>query len=168
MKRLRYYLKTLYMLIALSVCASSCHSLDDDRLPAAAVSLTFYTVADWNTYGVGGALDYRRFIKSERIPSNYPYTALNYTGYGGLLLVCDINGNPLVYDLACPVECKYSVRVNVDKESLTAECPVCHSTYDIFSLYGHPLSGTAAERGYGLKRYRIGSGSGGEYMVITN
>lgn len=168
MKRLSHSLKTLYTLIALSVCASSCHTLDDDRLPAAAVSLSFYTLADWNTYGVGGAMQYRRFIKSERIPSNYPYTALSYTGYGGLLLVCDIIGNPIVYDLACPVECKYSVRIAVDEETMTAECPVCHSTYEIFSQYGQPLSGLAAERGYGLKRYRIGAGSNGEYMVITN
>jgi uncharacterized protein YbaR (Trm112 family) len=161
------YIASAVGALAFFMGVSGCHTLDDDRIPPAAVNLTFYTVAEWNTYGVGGALDTRRFIKSERVPANYPYTALNYTGFGGLLLVCDITGNPLVYDLACPVECKATVRLTVDKEANVAECPQCHSTYDIFSLYGHPLSGKAAENGYGLKRYRIGTGST-EYMLITN
>lgn len=147
----------------------SCDRLDDDRVPPAPVHLAFRSVADWHTWGLGGATDSRRFIltDTERIPSGYPFTALDRTGFGGLLLVEDVNGNVEVYDLACPVECKASVRIEVDKEAFIAECPRCHSTYDIFSLYGHPLSGEAAEKGWGLRRYHATQGVS-PYMVITN
>ena len=30
---------------------------------------------------------------------------MTYTGFGGILLVTDMSGSPLAYDLACPVEC---------------------------------------------------------------
>lgn len=146
---------------------ASCHRLDDDRIPPMAVNLVFNTVAEWNTYGLGGAMDWARFIREERIPSNYPYTALSYTGFGGLLLLMDVYGAPRAYDLACPVECRSNVRVTIDKESMLAECPECHSTYDVFTLAGYPVSGTAAERGYGLKVYYVGPGRSGEYMVVS-
>jgi hypothetical protein len=120
----------------------------------------------WDTYGVGGALDTRRFIKADRVPANYPYAAGNYTGFGGVLLVCDYQGNAVAYDLACPVECKATVRVSVNTTSHIAECQTCHSTYDIFENYGYPLSGKAAEYGYGLRRYYVVSGST-DYRVIT-
>lgn len=152
---------------ATTAAISSCNRLDDDRIPPAAVNLTFNTVAEWNTYGLGGAMDWCRFIKEERIPSRYPYTALSYTGFGGILLVMDVYGSPCAYDLACPVECRQTTRVQIDTESLLAECPVCHSTYDVFSLHGHPTSGPAADKGYGLRRYSVGPGRGGEYMTVT-
>lgn len=146
----------------------ACSKLDDERIPPMPVSLTFATVAQWNTYGIGGALDYRIFIKQDRIPADYPYTAISATGFGGLLLVGDINGRPAVYDLACPVERRSDVRVSINTTSMVAECPDCHSTYDVFSLNGHPLSGSAAEQGFGLRHYYIGPGRGGEYMIVSN
>jgi hypothetical protein len=146
------------------LCA--CHTIDDDRIPTTPVNIVFSDVGMWNTYGVGGALDTRRFIKSERVPTNFPYAAASYTGYGGVLLVCDFNGNALAYDLACPVECKATVRVQVDKDASVAVCPTCHSTYSIFENYGYPLSGKAAEYGYGLRRYYVVAGSS-DYRVIT-
>jgi len=152
---------------AIASVTCGCHHLDDDRIPPTAVNLTFNSMAEWNTYGVGGALQWRRFIKEERVPANYPYTALSYTGFGGVLLVADAFGNALAYDLACPYECKRDVRVTVDPETMLAECPKCHSTYDVFSLYGHPTSGPAAERGYGMRRYYTGPGRTGEYMTIS-
>lgn len=150
--------------VACTLCA--CHTIDDDRIPASPVNIVFSDVGMWNTYGVGGALDTRRFIKADRIPANFPYTAASYTGFGGILLVCDFNGNYLAYDLACPVECKATVRIQVNTDSSVAECPVCHSTYSIFENYGYPLSGSAAQHGYGLRRYYVVSGSS-DYLVIT-
>lgn len=145
---------------------AACHTLDDDRIPPMPVRLVFNTVADWNVYGVTGALDHRRFIKEERVPSNFPYVALSQTGFGGILLVGDVNGAPRAYDLACPVECKRDVRIVVDTEANNAYCPKCRSVYDIYTNYGHPLAGEAAERGYGLQQYYVGAGSQGEYMVV--
>ncbi len=154
-------------LAATTLFVAACHHIDDDRLPPAPVRLTFNTVAEWNIYGTPGALDTRRFIKTMREPSNYPWTALTETGFGGILLCGDVYGAPVAYDLSCPVEAKADIRVVVDKEALNAYCPRCHSVYDIFTNYGHPLSGKAAEDGYGLKRYYVGAGTNGEYMVVT-
>ncbi|MBD5234265.1 MAG: hypothetical protein HDS65_08835 [Bacteroidales bacterium] len=148
---------------------ASCHSLDDDRVPVQPVNIVFPTVAEWNVYsGVSGALTWNRFIRQERIPSKFPYTANTYTGFGGVLLVCDVLGNPQAFDLACPVECRQNVRVavKVDDEHL-AVCPECGSKYNVFSLMGHPVSGEAARKGYALRRYRVGPGLGGDYMVVS-
>lgn len=160
-------IRLILMFVAVAM-TTGCHHLDDDRIPPYPVNITFHSVADWNFYGVGGAMDYRYFILSDRVPSGFPYAASSATGFGGVLLVCDVNGTPLAYDMACPVECRNTVRVRIDDESLTAQCPVCHSTYDIFNLGGHPLSGIAAERGYGLRRYVVSPGLSSVYMVIHN
>lgn len=150
---------------ALLLC-SGCHHLDNKRLPPANVNIIFWTQADWDVYGVSGAMTSKRFIRDLKEPSNYPWTALTYTGFGGILLVSDISGVPVAYDLACPVECKATIRVAIN-DNLVAECPNCHSTYNVFSLYGHPESGEAAEKGYGLQIYSVGPGRGGEYMVVS-
>lgn len=154
------------VLMSVAMMTAGCDKLDDDRIPPAAVRVAFNTAADWELYGVPGAGSYRYFIKEERIPANFPYTSLTYTGFGGILLVGAANGEAVAYDMACPVECKASVRVAVDHESNTAKCPKCHSEYDILTNYGHPRSGEAANQGYGLKVYNVAPGSQGEYMVI--
>ena len=113
----------------------SCNSIDDDRIPAAAVNITFSTAADWNIYGVAGAMDYKYFILSKREPSNFPYLASSATGFGGVLLVSNVMGEPMAYD--------------------------------VFSLMGHPTGGPAATGHYGLRRFYVGPGRGGAYMVVT-
>ncbi|MCM1450284.1 MAG: hypothetical protein NC082_08065 [Clostridiales bacterium] len=157
---------TLFFFTCLVALSTACDHIDNDRIPPAPVRLSFNTIAEWNTYGVPGALDYRRYIKSERQPANFPYTALSQTGFGGILIVGDILGAPKAYDLSCPVECKTDVRIVVDEEASKAYCPKCHSVYDIFTNYGVPLSGPAHDYGYGLQQYYIGAGSQGEYMVV--
>jgi len=154
-------------LIAACAFLTGCDRLDDQRIPPAPVYIPFVTVGEWTVSGVGGALDYRRFIKEQKIPTEYHYTAISATGFGGVLLVCDINGNPTAYDLSCPVESKRDVRVSVDTDAMIAKCPKCQSTYDIFSLGGHPLSGPAAKDGFGMRRYNVGP-AGGNYMLISN
>lgn len=164
------FLKRLIEIICLAATilfAASCHHIDDDRLPPSPVHIAFETVGDWNVYGVAGAGTYRKFIKSDKEPQGFPYTALSYTGFGGILLIADVHGNPIAYDLACPVECRADVRVRIIASDLQAECPVCHSVYELITNYGHPLSGLAAERGYGLQRYYAGPGMTGEYMLIS-
>lgn len=159
--------KKMILIPALAcMLGAACDKLDDDRIPPAAVRVAFNTVADWELYGVPGAGSYRYFIREERIPADYPYTSLTYTGFGGIMLVGAANGEPVAYDMACPVECKVNVRVAFDPSTNTAKCPKCHSEYDVLTNYGHPRSGEAADRGYGLKVYRVARGSQGEYMVI--
>ncbi len=153
--------------IIFSGLCTSCHSLDDERIPVQPVNIVFPTVAEWNVYGVSGAMTWKSFIRQDRVPANFPYTASTYTGFGGVLLVCDVLGNPQAFDFSCPVERKQNVRVfiNTEHEHL-AECEECGSRYNVFSLLGHPVSGEAAEKGYALRRYKVGGGFGGEYMVV--
>lgn len=152
---------------ATAIFTSSCDTLNDERVPYAPVRVTFTTEGMWNIYGVTGATSAKRYIKADRIPAGFPYTALDETGYGGLLVVCDIMGDPQVYDLCCPVEVRPNVRIYIPADETHARCPQCGSTYEVFSNYGIPLSGPAAERGYALKRYHVIYGGAAEYLVIT-
>lgn len=144
-----------------------CHHIDDKRTPPAPVWVAFQSLPVWERYGVSGALDYKEFIKPLGIPEPSFFTAVSQTGFGGVLLVCDINNTPLAYDLSCPVENRADIRIKVDTETNDAYCPVCHSRYEVFTNYGTPVAGPAAERGYGLTKYLVGSGPNGEYRVIT-
>ena len=163
---IKYFCLSISLIAALLLVAG-CDRLDNQRIPPAPVNITFATVGDWNVQGIGGALDYKRFIKEQLLPPDYHYSALSATGFGWILLAGDVNGEPVAYDLSCPVECKRDVRIFVDAEAMVAECPKCHSTYDIFSLGGHPLSGQAARDGFGLRRYNVGPGRN-EYMIVSN
>ena len=114
-------------------------------------------------------MDYRMFINTsrDRVPVNFPYSVSMYTGYGGVLLVGDLYGNPVAYDLSCPVECSPDVRIVVDYDHNDAYCPVCGSSYDIFSGLGNPTGGRAAEMGWGLRHYRVVQAPG-TYLSILN
>lgn len=166
-------LKTVAGVVAvLSVAflTATCKRIDDDRIPPVNVNIVFTTAGVWDTYGVSAPTQTRRFVRTAtlREPASFPFTVTTYTGYGGILLVCDYFNNPLAYDLSCPFEAKPDIRIKVDTEHLDAVCPVCGSTYDIFEGYGRPTSGPAAERGYGLTRYRVTDGSGAlNYKIIT-
>ncbi len=154
--------------LCLVASLAGCKHVDDDRTPPSGVWIVFSTQAMWTEYGVPGALDHREFIISEGKPQNFPYTAMMQTGYGGVLLVGDINGSPAAYDLSCPVENKPDVRIKVDEEENDAYCPKCGSRYSIYSNYGMPLSGPAADpdHPYALKKYNIAGGPNGEYRVV--
>lgn len=160
-----------HLLITMLTCSTltSCDSVDDKRIPSMPVQIVFTDVGMWNMYGVGGAMQSRRFFrtKTESQPTGFFYTATTYTGYGGVLLVGDIMGDPKAYDLACPYECSPEIRVSVDSKTHLAVCPKCHSEYDVFENQGIAVSGPAAKRGYSLRRYGVYSGST-NYRVITN
>lgn len=151
---------------AVAAMLAGCHQIDNHRLPVAYVNLQFWTVADWDIWGVTGAGQHRRFIIQELVPSGFPYPASASTGMGGILLCSTYIGEPVAYDLACPVECRANVRVFINEDS-EAECPVCHSRYDVFEKLGHPISGPALDDGYGLQVYRVGPGAQGEYMIVS-
>lgn len=157
------WLLTLAMLTSMA----SCDSVDDQRIPAMPVRITFRTEAEWITHGVPGACDYRCFVKPLRIPSSFPYTALDETGYGGVMVIGDINGDFTAVDMSCPVESRPDIRIFVPEGKLYAECPECGSTYEIFSNTGMPRSGMAAEQKYALTLYHVHMGGPGEYRVVT-
>ena len=168
LRRIAALTLTLAAIVAGSV---ACSSIDDTRIPRVPVNIVFQTIGVWDRYGVGGAMEYRYFVKGSANqatePSDFPYTAASATGFGGVLLACDYYGNTVAYDMCCPVECNPQYKVRVDYETNMAVCPKCHSTYSVFENYGRPTGGTAAERGYGLTVYRVATTATGQ-RVITN
>lgn len=164
MRRIISYI-IIIILAGTGLC--SCSRMDDTRIPPRQVNVVFHTPAEWDVYGVSGAYTYRRFIRDLREPANFPFAATTYTGFGGILLLSDPLGNPRAYDLACPVEVKADVRVFINDEFL-AECPECHSTYDVFSNFGAPVGDcVAASHHYAMRRYGVVGGVSGDYRVIT-
>ena len=140
---------------------ASCDKVDNHRLPPANVNILFNTIGDWQLYGVSGAGQTRDFIRQESQPAGYPYKAGEYTGFGGVMLVCDPNGEYLAFDLACPVEKKADIRVKYDTESTIAgivKCPECGSTYNIYAG-GTAYGGEALNMKYGLEPYHVFVGS---------
>ena len=145
----------------------SCIDIDDNKIPSYPVNLNLSTAGYWQTYGVTSPGSYRIFNKSERLPANYPYNANIYTGFGGVLLVCDIyTSEPMAYDLSCPVERRADVRVSIDESTYEAVCPKCGSHYDVMAGWGTPVSGKALSEKVGMSRYTVvKTGSG--YNVVN-
>lgn len=165
---------TLSALFALAGCNSV--ELNDERIPRMPVYVPFTTISDWHAYGIGGeygmggAMQSRRFIRSERVPASYPYPDYSYTGFGGVLLTCDVNSELHVFDLACPVERQQNVRIAITEDNF-ARCAKCGSQYDVFGIErgpGAPVSGPALADGFALRRYRVVFGVDGRYALLTN
>lgn len=163
------------LLMALLSALASCNQIDDDRIPSLPVYIDLSGDGMWNTYGVSGVGISRSFIKyqGELSPSDFPFNANTYVGFGGVLLIGGVDpftsepNVPLAYDLACPVERSQTVRVAFDSENLEAVCPVCDSHYDVVMAGGSPVSGPAltGKYKYGLRRYSCDPGQGGGYLI---
>lgn len=151
--------------VVLAAAMSSCHHVDNHRLPTPGANLMFWTQSEWITYGPTGAGDYRVFDMQKRLPANFPFRAGSLTGLGGVLLCTTFLGQPVAFDLSCPVECRRDITVFIN-DDYVAECPRCHSCYDVFSAAGAPISGEAAVKGYAMQIYNVGPGRNGEYMVV--
>lgn len=167
-KKLRHSIALSVAVITLAGALIGCDKADDDRIPSSSVYLPF-TTGLWNVYGVAGAGNSCFYSRSLSLPQGFPYSALHETGYGGILLVTDYLGNPVAYSGACPVERsnKFHLEIaEVDSKSV-AQCPECGSTYDVFSNYGTPLSGTALDKKYALTRYTVTS-SDTYPVIVTN
>ncbi len=164
-----------YGITLLALVATGCyHSVDInfERVPNLTVYIPFQTEGQWELFAAKAPLDARRFIRPQGVPAGYAYPDYSYTGYGGVLQVCDIHGTMRAYDLSCPVECQRNVLVVVDYSTNLARCPECKSTYDIFllngsdQLAGGPVAGPALASGYGLRRYSVHFGLDGRYALI--
>lgn len=166
------YLTIPYVLSALMFAFTlcSCEKIDSSRIPSYSVYLPLDSQALWDTYGVHSYGESRRFIRDLKQPSNFAYTALTYTGYGGILLVSGLDGqdynSPLAYDLACPVEVSPDVRVHIDSDTFEAVCSKCGSRYDVCEGRGRATSGIANQRHYGLTMYHVVPATYGGYTII--
>ena len=175
MKRLKSLPLGIVLLGMLTLMASGCNTINDDRVPSMPVNINLSTADMWVTYGVSGYGEFRYFISSLREPKNFPFTDKTATGYGGVLLVSGMNpftleaGAPLAYDLSCPVECKPNIRVSMQNDGALpfAVCPECGSHYDVVELGGSPTEGPALSRKLGLRRYECRQTGYGGYLIIN-
>jgi len=99
-------------------------------------------------FKISGNSGVGRFLKVEKNVNGLP------VGYGGLIIGQSVysDGNTYVaYDAACPVEASRNVSVELIEDGLgTAECPKCHTKYNL-SSGGYP-SGEGTEY---LKHYKV-------------
>lgn len=129
------------------------------------VNIPFKSVAEWDMFGVSGALQYRVFDKEKNLPAGFPYSEIMATGLGGVLLYSDASGNPHAFDLACPVENSKDYAVHVEDNGVTIKCDNCGSEFSLIQN-GIPLQGPAAEKLLTLRRYNVYILNGN--WVITN
>lgn len=134
-------------------------------IPPLPVYLKFNSLGEWQTYGVTSALSSAYFNKEKNIPENFPFATESATGFGGILLVSDINGNPIAFDAACPVESDAKTIVSVETENYHAVCAKCGSHFDIVSNPGMPISGIALQKGYAMMKYKVSPNSKGAYTI---
>lgn len=80
-------------------------------------------------------------------------------GFGGVVVYHSSYDDPYkgafrAYDIACPYENKQEVKIELEKFSSIAKCPVCGSTYDLET--GIPTSGPSSEnmKGKLLRTYK--------------
>jgi nitrite reductase/ring-hydroxylating ferredoxin subunit len=83
-------------------------------------------------------------------------------GYGGVLVVHNMFGEYMAFDLSCPFEARRDVLVEVDREVLYAVCPVCSTKYDVGTGNGAPYG---KSRHY-LRRYNVTLNGNG--LIVTN
>lgn len=140
--------------------------LRDEQIEPSPVYLTF-SQAEWMKFGVISIVTNRYFNKSQSLPANFTYKENFATGFGGILLVGGVGGEPYAYDASCPNEGDASVVVSVDRNTFEAVCSKCKSHYEVINGTGVSVSGPASEKHYVLKRYKSIKNADGGY-TITN
>ncbi len=137
-------MKRFITLFLFSILLFSCDDAFESNIPSMRVSANFNTYTTDPELATPGG--YKRITK---INNEAPYI-----GFGGLLVVRGFIDNAVfAYDLACPVERKQTVRLEM-KDDVKLCCPECGSEYDgIF--YGNtlPSSGKAKEQKLQIRRY---------------
>lgn len=138
--------------------------LRNEQIESSPVSLTF-SQAEWMTFGVISIGTHRYFNKSQSLPANFTYKENFATGFGGILLVVGVGGEPYAYDASCPNEGDASVVVSIDRNSFEAVCPKCNSHFEVINGTGVSVSGHAYEKHYALKHYKSIKNSDGGYTI---
>jgi nitrite reductase/ring-hydroxylating ferredoxin subunit len=71
-------------------------------------------------------------------------------GYGGIIVNTGFDGTYYAFDMSCPHEAKYNIKVKPNSNG-QAICDSCHTVYDIGYGIGNPSSGVSK---HPLKRYK--------------
>ncbi|MBR8703713.1 hypothetical protein [Porphyromonas levii] len=87
-----------------------------------------------------------------------------YLGHRGIVVAHEAGGRYCAFDLACPHCWPTVIGVEMVQDGsrlLAAECPRCHTVYDLSLGLAHPVSG---EGHYPLQDYRVTQV--GEHLVV--
>ena len=158
--------------MVLTLALASCERVNNTEVPSYTVRIDLGSYALWNTYGVAGVGDWRIFNRAKQLPSNFPYNANTFTGYGGVLLFMGLNSQsgsyePIAFDAACPVENSPDISVGIDADNLEAVCPKCGSRYNVLNGAGGPIYGIALKSRYGLRTLKVRAGQYGGYIISS-
>jgi nitrite reductase/ring-hydroxylating ferredoxin subunit len=84
-------------------------------------------------------------------------------GYDGIILFCNGQGSYLAFDRGCPYDCETNAKaiITVQTSGITAVCPVCGTTY---SLYSGTI--TKGPGSIALKQYTVNFD--GTNLSVTN
>jgi len=95
-----------------------------------------------------------------------PVTALDATGFGGIIIVHDLNDNNYyAFDLACPVEADRNVKIGKPDLNFICECPSCGEKYDL--KWGHGVPKINLKNKV-LKRYSVSPPDSYNNLYVTN
>jgi nitrite reductase/ring-hydroxylating ferredoxin subunit len=84
-------------------------------------------------------------------------------GYGGILIFCNASNSYLAFDRGCPYDCETNSKaiITVQSGNITAVCPVCGTTYSLYSGQITKGPGSVA-----LKQYY--TSFDGTYITVSN
>lgn len=137
------------------ICFSCGDNLEDHPIP----SLPVYLEIDFQTPRDKGL----------KVPPSYSiYTSENkklreYIGFGGVLVVYTMNYGYKAFDLACPLEAKRSVLVEMD-DAYSAVCPSCGSKFEVILDSGSGMC-TEGKAKY-LRPYTVTQS--GNLLIVRN
>jgi hypothetical protein len=89
-----------------------------------------------------------------------------FGGYDNIIVFCNAQDSYLAFDRGCPYDCTTNSKavLNVQAGGITAKCPVCGTTYSLYS-------GTITSNGPGtlaLKQYTINYSNYPPLIYISN
>lgn len=93
-----------------------------------------------------------------------PQNVSQYLGYGGILVIHNIDDKYFAFDMCCPYEVRPDVRVHCNGAGI-AVCDSCQSSFYVGDGNGFPTAGKAK---YPLKRYSVYYDSTTAKILVTN
>ena len=145
--------KKLFFIFAIFLL--TCCNSNRSPIPDVPVRLEFSIIAD-----APELINFNGF-KEFTVPQN----ALQYLGYGGILVFHTMEDKYCAFDMSCPFEAKPDVRVHCDNTGI-ARCDSCQSAFYVGDGTAFPINANSKTK-FPLKRYSVYNPSMFN-IVVTN
>ena len=139
MKNSNFLYKSLFFTALFLILTPGCVEEIDEVVPDVPVNVTL------------ALIHYNLSPASSLIVTNQMVSALSL-GYNnnGIIIYCDVS-EFYAYDRTCPYHVEESIAVEISENPLYAECPQCHSLYQLW-FSGFPTDDSPSK--YPLKQYQ--------------